>query len=259
MRSTLSAQQASRHFKGKLVILIFPKHKYYKNIIHLIGLTKCSFSGAHQQRSYKTRYKVSRCGCKYLKILCKRSVEDSLQATALRTAKKPPHKASCSSFKPQYDWEASLKCGNSYSWIHNTEQTSYFAENQCPFHASPNFNHATQCSMFAQLFLEERKVLYTLSEQFIPLVVLLQKPDQLNQLLWLKTAHPACQEACRIFIPVLFTNSKTELFSDSRTSHLFFPPSQFSTILIAATLGKTCTCFPSQKHISPSPSSLFLF
>lgn len=120
MRSTLSAQQASCHFKGKLVILIFPKHKYYKNIIHLIGLTKCSFSGAHQQRSYKTRYKVSRCGCKYLKILCKRSVEDSLQATALRTAKKPPHKASCSSFKPQYDWEVSLKCGNSYSWIHNT-------------------------------------------------------------------------------------------------------------------------------------------
>lgn len=53
--------------------------------------------------------------------------------------------------------------------------------------------------MFAQLFLEERKALYTLSEQFIPLVVPLQKPDQLNQLLWLKTAHPACQEAGRIF------------------------------------------------------------
>lgn len=131
---------------------------------------------------------------------------------------------------------------------HHPEQTSYFAENQCPFHASPNFNHATQCSMFAQLFLEERKVLYTLSEQFIPLVVPLQKPDQLNQLLWLKTAHRACQEAGRIFAPLLFTNSKTELFSDSSINHLFFSHSQFSTILIKATLEETCTCFPRKRY-----------
>lgn len=130
----------------------------------------------------------------------------------------------------------------------HSEQTSYSAENQCPFHAPPNFNHATQCSVFAQLFVEERKVLYTLSEQFIPLVVPLQKPDQLNQLLWLKTTHPACQEAGRFFFPLLFTNSKTELFSDSRISHLFFPHSQFSTILIKATLGKTCTCFPRKSY-----------
>lgn len=80
--------------------------------------------------------------------------------------------------------------------------------------------------MFAQLFLEERKVLYTLSEQFIPLVVPLQKPDQLNQLLWLKTAHPACQEAGRTFFPVLFTNSKTEFFSAGSA----IPYSQYSTI-----------------------------
>lgn len=61
------------------------------------------------------------------------------------------------------------------------------------------------------------------------------------------------------FSPVLFTNSKTELFSDSRISHLFFPYSQFSTILMMATLGKTCTCFPRRKYISSSLGSLFLF
>lgn len=55
-----------------------------------------------------TRQDIRYQGCKYLKILCKRSVEDSLQVTALRTAKMTPHKASCSSFKPQYDWEVSI-------------------------------------------------------------------------------------------------------------------------------------------------------
>lgn len=92
MHSTLSAQQASCHFKGKLVILIFPKQKYYKNIMHLIGLTKCFCTRTYQHTSYKTKYKVSRCCFKYLKLFCKRQLWELPWSLLI--------KLSCSSYNP---------------------------------------------------------------------------------------------------------------------------------------------------------------
>jgi len=83
MQSTLSAQQASCHFKAKLVILIFPKHKYYKNIMHLIGLTKCFVLG--HINTHPTRQGIMYQGVAVF--------EDSLKATPLRTAMITPNEA----------------------------------------------------------------------------------------------------------------------------------------------------------------------
>lgn len=48
-----------------------PKHKYYDNIVHLIGLTKCFYYSTLQHRWYVTRYEVTWYSCKYLQILRK--------------------------------------------------------------------------------------------------------------------------------------------------------------------------------------------
>lgn len=133
----------------------------------------------------------------------------------------------------------SLVWSNSYFWIHNTLNKHHTLLKTSVL-STPHQISTMQLSAPCLLNFFLRKVLHTLSEQFIPLVVPLQKSDRLNQLLWLKTIHPACQETGRIF---LFTNSKTELFSDRGISHLFFPHSQFSTILIMANWGKFVPAF----------------
>lgn len=180
--------------------------------------------------------------------------------SALRTARIAPHKAFCSSFKPQYYWDVSSECGNSYCWIHNTLNKHHTLLKTSVL-STPHQISTMQLSAPCLLnFFWRKGKLFTPSQSnlFLSLFPCKSQTNWISSSDWKPHTLPVRKPA-GFFSPVLFTNSKTELLSDSRISHLFFPYSQFSTVLMMATLGKTCTCFPRRKYISSSLGSLFLF